>query len=668
MTRSIFLISAVCALLLSFAVPFPAAGAAEKGGLEVAVAVEGGGSVDSLDLTLRGRTVTLEKGRKKHLFEDVLPGLYAVTGEAFEGADRSPSSRLLLGVAGVEVAPGKVASAELVLRRVDDAGRFCSGCHPAPGDSAGKGQIVRDVHASGGTLGGPYLARIEKYNEKVLLNRKKGDPFPGLIGLEEQVVDRKGKKIKEMVYGCETCHTAHRETPYTSYTIAPFREGSDMCLGCHGAGHAGQSAGVEDCYHCHTLDAGEVEKGTSHISAASRTLPAMKSLAKGGAPASFGCTYCHSNDLNRDRMKGVLTQFGSQTSKHPVGVDFTAAVETQGEYLSTWDSDTARELDCIDCHDPALLVDQGADNLAGPAPYANHLSPLDPGRAGNPFMLRESDMGAFCRRCHGKGETFAKADAAVTSHDDTTLVEDDGTPLKTSLCTDCHSGHSSSNFKLFRDGRQGGTAIAVSDDKHCSTVCHFRGDADAGFDLGGHGKAVSGRNGIPMRFGCGSCHNVDPRHDGILPKMLNFQEGSGTSLYGKSSTSVCYVCHSAYSPHGGEKGPAGCLDCHDEHAERSAPGGKMISLNVPNGHAGAEPNSYAKQGVDFYRADGKGFCDNGTCHAGVTAPDGKAVVPLSGFMKGNRHSGGDREPGSDCRECHSHTSRPGSWLAGQGGK
>ena len=145
----------------------------------------------------------------------------------------------------------------------------------------------------------------------------------------------------------------------------------------------------ENCVDCHSLDSNEGENGTSYISSASRTLPTMKSLA-GSAPASFGCTYCHSNDLN-GTMKGILTHFGAKSSKHPVG-KIRGGSETQNEYLSTWDTTFVNELDCIDCHDPLLVIDQNPANLALAAPYANHVTPNTGGRVGNPSMLRASGV------------------------------------------------------------------------------------------------------------------------------------------------------------------------------------------------------------------------------------------------------------------------------------
>jgi predicted CXXCH cytochrome family protein len=420
------------------------------------------------------------------------------------------------------------------------------------------------------------------------------------------------------------------------------------------------------------VDVNEGEDGTSYISAASRTLPTMKSLNAGSAPVSFGCTYCHSDDLNA-KMKGVLTHFGGQMSKHSVG-KVRGGAETQNEYLTTWDTTFLTELDCIDCHDPLLVVDQNPANLALDAPYANHVSPADASRTTNPYMLRNEVMTDLCRGCHGAVPAAwwtlrGKANPpALVDHAETALQESDTTPLVTSDCADCHDSHYSTNSKLFNDGHEGDTAISMGDAAQCD-VCHFRGDANGNYDTHGHGQALSA-GGTPMDFSCGSCHNVNSQHDGTNAKMLNFVEDPVLSTFGKSLTSVCYICHSGYEAHTGGGSNVGCVDCHDEHAENSGAASNilMIPLDVPNNHGTPDSVFFEDDGsvagnFDYYRAAGNGICDNQTCHTGVTTATAFPIWPLSGLMTGSEHSGDDQSPNIACNGCHTHDDTISSWGA-----
>ena len=159
------------------------------------------------------------------------------------------------------------------------------------------------------------------------------------------------------------------------------------------ATHNSELLGLMECYDCHALSPteGGVE-GTSHISSSSRTMSAMKSANGGTVPDTFGCTFCHRDDL-LSKMSGVLDHFGStRISKHLVGhlrSDQSPTGDTDNEYLSNNTSNTADELDCIDCHEPSLLT---APLQTSDAPYANHVLPSDGLRTANPKMLRDPNI------------------------------------------------------------------------------------------------------------------------------------------------------------------------------------------------------------------------------------------------------------------------------------
>ena len=593
--------------------------AGQTGAVEITVTLPAGAGPAPVSISLGDRVEPLEKGAAGRRIDGLGPGRYVLLAEALTAEGR------LLAAAPVTVGAGETARADLALGRVDAVDEFCAPCHPSPGEGSGAGQVPRDLHVSGVQSGAGAVT-------------------------------------------CESCHSLHRPTPSGSFTLAPFREGGDLCLRCHAGGHAGRTAGLEGCLNCHTLNVAEAEPGTSLISAASRTLPIIKSLSGGTVPEDFGCTYCHGGGLARARMRNALADFGAQASKHPVGVDMRTGAETMNEYLSGTARNFPGELGCVDCHDPALLVDQAAANLAGPAPYANHADPAGAGRSDNPLMLRVADRDGLCRSCHGPGAGNAKAVATPPPHGVGAPVEPDGTPLRIALCTGCHNSHSSTNFKLFADGRQGVADVGFLDTRTCTARCHFRGDSDGSYDTRGHGMATGARRGTPMKFGCGTCHASNAKHESERPMMLNFDADPGRSAFGSSVTSVCHVCHGDRKPHAGAGGrAAGCIDCHDEHAEgvQAAGNRAMIPGALPKGGAGGEPTVFAGRGagaLDYYRPSGDGLCDNAICHGGLKAPDGTPFAPLLALMRGGHHSGGDQDPGSDCGDCHRHGDSEGSWT------
>jgi hypothetical protein len=113
------------------------------------------------------------------------------------------------------------------------------------------------------------------------------------------------------------------------------------------------------CGFCHTLDtnngAPTAEPGTSYINPSARTILPMKAANGGTAPATFGCTFCHSNKLTNVRMQDALSSFDDRLNRHPVGRDFSGTI-TDKIYLTTIGTDMTNELDCVDCHDATLLT------------------------------------------------------------------------------------------------------------------------------------------------------------------------------------------------------------------------------------------------------------------------------------------------------------------------
>ena len=126
----------------------------------------------------------------------------------------------------------------------------------------------------------------------------------------------------------------------------------------------------------------------------------MKAANGGVSPAGkFGCTYCHNRTTATSKMKGVLSEFSGLRSQHPIGRKFTgtsAYTDTQGEYLSSITTNTAEEMDCLDCHEETLV-----NNYYG----SKSMYHIDPIPAGNPYMLKNvttaGEYDDLCRSCHG---------------------------------------------------------------------------------------------------------------------------------------------------------------------------------------------------------------------------------------------------------------------------
>jgi hypothetical protein len=378
----------------------------------------------------------------------------------------------------------------------------------------------------------------------------------------------------------------------------------------------------------------------------------------------FACTFCHSNPANDPGgvMVNALDDFAIHGSIHFVGKKRDAAgTDTTFEFVSNVDgidysatpatgngSLVTDELDCIDCHDPALLTS---------GVYPNHADPAT--RGGNPFMLRDvSSMDNFCRGCHGSTPAAwwtarGKDPIPALPHAESNLTETDATVLKTSTCTDCHDIHYSGNVKLFNDGKDD-TAVTAT---NCTEFCHYPGDEEGytGEGLGqntytrhGHGKDLStykydggvidyvspGASYVTLEFACTRCHinldtsdtssnrkphienpsSPDPKDDYVQRFNLDtvIQGSDSESSFGNLIYGICFDCHASYDQHTGGPSNTGCLDCHDEHGEGSGPTSNMFMIpqfSKPNGNFDATGNGFdmTKAGTEpvFYETPRK---------------------------------------------------------------
>jgi len=508
-------------------------------------------------------------------------------------------------------------------------------------------------------------------------------------------------------------------------------------------------AGSGGCSACHNLNSTAVEPGTSWIRKNTRTIADIKSFNDGVTPGKLGCTYCHNRLTASAKMKGVLDHFsgvdGNRTSQHPLGRTYTGAgayQDTNGEYLSSLASNTVNEMDCLDCHDQALVapysVGEGiACNPDGQTPgadtagcYMMHQVPP----VNNPYMLKSVTLAGqydnLCRTCHsataginwkGKGKDInvvSHAQGTTTGADP--LKEADGTLLLTSdtgkdgtadalasQCTGCHSVHSSGNAKLFVSAYGNGAAC---------TTCHLAGDRFNNYTTHGHGKdtAVYQQAGqtITLKRPCTACHfamdvttpnSVGSRkpHAEKSPAGGSIQEiyqkkfnlnispltGDAGADSGNPEWGICVGCHSLtkYKAHYSVNGVInGCQDCHDEHAEgsgstsnifmipeKSIAGGTYTTGTHRNGSEDVVYTvpRYEPDGVtvhidgttvlgDFYRGDGKGFCDNLECHGAIGT-----LSTLMGTPASSNHTMKYQSVGSDCYDCHTHKDPAGGWRA-----
>ncbi len=473
--------------------------------------------------------------------------------------------------------------------------------------------------------------------------------------------------------------------------------------------------GSEGCSSCHTLDSDEGEGNTSYINSAARTISQIRSAAGSPVPVRLGCTFCHSNPLNTSN-KDVLSHFGTMPSKHPVGYDMSLDEETAGEVLSTISSNRANELDCIDCHDPAML-----DTVGTTLDYFTHAP-----TAANPYMLRNvtvlNEYENHCRTCHGasapaiKGQnvqlTASKAHLdsntgnAITENDDTPIVPRDGATAVNANdeCRACHDSHYSNVPGLFNDGHEkhkNGAGTAVADtaitQTNCTSVCHYRGDQDGNFDSHGHGKANAISGGV-MGLACINCHDSGAEHAGTNAsyktknRLTYFPDAAGdVSSFGNPLYSICKQCHGTKDIHKstatGKEFATACLDCHDEHAEGSGSASNVYMIpQKPKkaGTYGVTPKSpyrnliaykfgteaiWYEAKVDFYSSKtdasgGQGVCDIIECHGnGVARGFGSLANIMTNIVL---HPVGTKATESDCATaCHPHQGDPAGSFSGE---
>jgi hypothetical protein len=118
---------------------------------------------------------------------------------------RFPSGevRRVLGVAVVFLSEAAMAPVSVQVRNATDVDAFCLECHPPMKQVTRRDQVYRDVHVSG--VVPTHLAHVD----------------PALL-------DDRGRVT------CESCHAAHRPTPYPFFGVDDIKTGR-FCNRCHGS-------------------------------------------------------------------------------------------------------------------------------------------------------------------------------------------------------------------------------------------------------------------------------------------------------------------------------------------------------------------------------------------------------------------------------------------------
>jgi predicted CXXCH cytochrome family protein len=201
--------------------------------VEVTVKVPAGKTLAGGTLNVLDRELPLPAAGQKVLVEGLPARRIAVTIDA-RGVKGAKGSGRYLGVADVRTAPGTTVPAVVVLQEIGTIEAYCLGCHPGKGMPVKPDQIPRDNHVSGKELTGKYLDQVKEHNRKVeeQLKNKAPKPFRPIL-LEERKVKVEKKEVVKLFLTCESCHTAHLQTPWANLARAPFKEASDLCVGCH---------------------------------------------------------------------------------------------------------------------------------------------------------------------------------------------------------------------------------------------------------------------------------------------------------------------------------------------------------------------------------------------------------------------------------------------------
>ena len=399
-----------------------------------------------------------------------------------------------------------------------------------------------------------------------------------------------GRRYRQGVVTCATCHDVHRAGPAGRFLReVPAGGGYDLCSGCHaaqavvsGTRHDLAKTQGTTCGPCHSV----------HDALAVASWPA----ARGGgdrAVADLGdyCGACH-------RAGGLAAGSVIAERSHPQPPVAGAKA--------------AKSVGCAGCHDP------------------HRWNPSDPadrgvsgaGDAGTMFLVRSAaGPAALCVGCHA-----AQAAVEGTPHD---LKRG----AKAGICSPCHNVHGVQPLAVVpaHPQKPGGKFVPGSDP--CE-VCHAAGKMAANATVGERGHTVgvspgqdygsdlplygyTGRRQAGGRIACATCHD---------PHSWSPAGGSGASS--KAATSFLRMGADGYAPL--------CFPCH---AEKSMVVGTDHDLRV------TAPAAVDREGRN---AEASGVC--GACHAMHRAPAARVLWNRGfgeGRDEGSRACTSCHRPGND---------------------
>jgi predicted CXXCH cytochrome family protein len=470
------------------------------------------------------------------------------------------------------------------------AAGLCGGCHgehgwrvPLADEAIGRTVIERICFSCHGTgaSGAPFGGTT---NHPVGVTPPPGQ---GTAGLPLFWSD--GRRYRQGVITCATCHDVHAAGAGGRFLRASLGRGGDLCVGCHAAEsqvartrHDLSQAQGSLCGPCHTV----------HDPLSVASWP----TARGGgdrAAADLGdyCGSCH-------RPGGEAAGAVVAERFHPVAPAGATARASAG-----------RGVGCGGCHDP------------------HRWNPADPkdrsGSAAGKFLVRSvAGPAALCTGCHAP-----QAAVEGTPHD----LKQAG--AQAGVCSPCHRAHGAQPLALSRPQPQKpGEKAAVKpgrDGDPCE-ICHAAGGIAANSTIGEHGHPVgvnlkldpgpdlplfapSGRRqAVGGRIACATCHDAH---------RWAPEGGSGTDA--KAAASFLRLAADGYAPL--------CFPCH---AEKSTVVGTDHDLRV------TAPAAVNRAGLN---AEASGVC--GACHAMHRGQPAKALW--------NRGFGQGRDEASRaCGECH----------------
>ena len=127
------------------------------GDLEVTVVTVDGKKIREGVIYASDQAVKIGSGGGKTIIRGIPEQRTAVTADVRVGKSGGKDDLRYVGVDEGFPAKGTPDAVKITVKPVKDINAFCSECHPSRGEPVKRGQIPRDIHASGKELTGRYL-------------------------------------------------------------------------------------------------------------------------------------------------------------------------------------------------------------------------------------------------------------------------------------------------------------------------------------------------------------------------------------------------------------------------------------------------------------------------------------------------------------------------------